>query len=538
MSSTYSILNGELTESTRKIDIYSVLDNLPDNSQKLISPRDIRDAFLSTWSNSTFKLTSSDSNEYIGIDSNNPNNRDVKKKILLGKRSFGTLDIMSDDLINISDSDIFIYNTKSDSSSQDETKISFLAGTYSNLFTTAPFIKATKETSSISLSLENPQDSINILSNTNNVSLNNISFPTISENQSNAIDGKILKYVGVYPYGGLQWSDIEINDINIGQTVSSVNIYGSTVSVNGYPIEFIEDRLVPEKVGGIEQGMSFSAGTFNGQNWPLTEVIRELIYPFVEPSVNLEVTNLVSGNKYSEVGKTASVYFNYSITTYARDEDEQISQYFIRDNGDTNIGTWDIITPIGGPLTGTPGTIFSFTYSYDDFGNYTIGEKLDYGLLVSILNPPTSLSASTSTFGFDYTSVDSIEFLAPFMCGFSENSYTFSSIGITDIIQNSTLDRIIQPYPGDGGVIQKSLSTDIPAYIYFIHPYTSDEEVKQITDPSGYIIHNNNNISLSSFTFSGVVTPQSPLNYYGNYIIYRSNDKVIYNSGGKFEFLF
>jgi len=45
MPATYSIFNDEITEATRKPDIYSVLQEIPNNSQKLIKPRDIRDAF-------------------------------------------------------------------------------------------------------------------------------------------------------------------------------------------------------------------------------------------------------------------------------------------------------------------------------------------------------------------------------------------------------------------------------------------------------------------------------------------------------------
>lgn len=538
MPATYSILNGELTESTRKTDIYSVLQELPDNSQKLISPRDVRDAFLSTWANATFKLTSNGSSEYIGVDSGNPNDRDVKKKILLGKRSVSSFNIMSDSLINSSDSDIFFYNTKPDDVLQDTTKISFLAGTASNLFTTAPFIQSKKESSSISLSIENPQDSINILSTTGRVSINNISFPTVSQTQANASNGRILKYVGNYPNGQLEWADDIVNNTQIGQPGSTTNIYGDSVSLNGYSLEFVEDKIVPQTIGGIEQGMSFSTDSFNGQNWPLSEVMRELIYPFITPDVNLEVINSDTNNKYAEVGQPVNLSFSYSITTYARDNDEQISQYFLRDNGVSNSGTWQILNGPSGPLSGTPGDIFTFSFFYPDTGNNLVGETLDYGLLVSTINPPTSLSASISTFGFDYTSLDSIEFVAPFMVGFSDLSYSFDASGLTNLLQDSLMNKLIEPYPGIGGYVDAEISTSVPAYIYFAHPFTSTEYISQIKDPNGYILHDYTNITLSGFTFSGITTPQFSLNYYGNYVIYRSINKVVYSAGGKFKFIF
>lgn len=537
MPATYSILNGEITESTRKPDIYSVLQDLPDNSQKLISPRDVRDAFLSTWSNATFKLTSSGGNEYIGVDSNNPDDRDIKKKILLGKRSVGNFNVMSDALINSSDSDIFFYNTKADNLLQDTTKITFLAGTASNLFTTAPFIQAKVENSIISLNIENPQSSINISSGINRVSINNIPFPTVFETQNNATDGKILKYTGVYPFGSLEWGDPIIDNTQIGQAGSTTNVYGSDVYLNGYSLEFIEDRIVPETIGGIEQGASFSEGSFNGQNWPISEVLRNLIYPEISPTVSLDVLNVDTNNKCAEVGQPVNLSFSYSIITYARDNSESISQYFLRDNGVVNSGTWNIIDGPSGPLVGTPSTIFSFTQSYVDSGNNLVGESLDYGLLVSnidtgILNP------DISTVGFDFVAVDSIVFVAPFLSGFSNNLNDFNPLGLTNLLQDPLMDKIIDVNPGSGGFIEDELYSDTPAYIYFAHPYSGTEQVKYIKDPNGFIIHDYNNLPLSGFTFSNPITPQTPLNYYGSYVLYKSINMVSYTGGGKFQFIF
>jgi hypothetical protein len=53
------------------------------------------------------------------------------------------------------------------------------------------------------------------------------------------------------------------------------NIYGSPSNVNGYSLEFVDNSIVPQTVGGVPQGSSFSAGSFNGQNWPLSEIIRK-----------------------------------------------------------------------------------------------------------------------------------------------------------------------------------------------------------------------------------------------------------------------
>jgi hypothetical protein len=113
MSSTFSINIGQSTESTRKENIFSILQDLPNNTSKLISPRDVRDAFLSTWANSSFKVTTPgtfSTDRYIGIDSVNPSDRDIKSKILIGKRQYGNLDIMSNNLLT-SNTDILVFES-------------------------------------------------------------------------------------------------------------------------------------------------------------------------------------------------------------------------------------------------------------------------------------------------------------------------------------------------------------------------------------------------------------------------------------------
>jgi hypothetical protein len=57
MPATYSVNIGSQFESERKPDIVTVLKNLPDNTSKQISPRDVRDAFLTTWASSPIKQT-------------------------------------------------------------------------------------------------------------------------------------------------------------------------------------------------------------------------------------------------------------------------------------------------------------------------------------------------------------------------------------------------------------------------------------------------------------------------------------------------
>jgi hypothetical protein len=274
MPATYSIQVGTIIEAFRKPDIFTVLQDLPDNTQKLITPRDVRDAFLSTWANSSFKITNAgtSTNEYIGVDSGDPNNRDIKNRILIGKRSFGNLDIMNNTLLNSSNADIFIYNTKSDLLDQSSTKIAFLAGTNSTLNLSAPYIESIATASTIDMYVINPGGEINITSLNGRVAINGIVFPTIANTIANASNGRVLKYSGTYPNGTLIWADPILTLVDIGSPNSPTNLYGSpSVYVNGYSLEFIDDNLVPLQVGGIPQGFSFSADSFfNGsfsQNW-------------------------------------------------------------------------------------------------------------------------------------------------------------------------------------------------------------------------------------------------------------------------------
>lgn len=230
MPATYSINVGTSTEALRKQDINSVLLDLPDNTQKLISPKDVRDAFLTSWANSAFKQTIGQANiEYLGIDSGNPSDRDIKQKIFIGKRNYAGSDIMTSNLLNDNNSDIYIYNTKPDSYSTQSTSIVILAGTNSSLHQNAPYIRSNVVASGSALSLDfvNPSiysGPINIYSSTGRVAINGIMFPTVAETSASASNGKILKYFGTYPNGVLKWAEPSVSIANIGSVGSPTNI--------------------------------------------------------------------------------------------------------------------------------------------------------------------------------------------------------------------------------------------------------------------------------------------------------------------------
>ena len=171
---TFSINIGTSTEASNyniigatAVDFTSVLDVLYDNINKEINPKDIRDVVLTSWSSSAFKQTNASQStiSYIGIDNANTDylNQDVKSKIYFGKRNYlGTnsnIDVMTSSLLS-SDADVFLYNTKRDTVSNNRTRIAILAGTNSSLYTNSPYIQSQIVTvgtySSLSLDITNP----------------------------------------------------------------------------------------------------------------------------------------------------------------------------------------------------------------------------------------------------------------------------------------------------------------------------------------------------------------------------------------------
>ena len=553
MPATFSINSGQLTETTRKPNIFSVLNDIQDNTQKLISPRDVRDAFLSTWANSPFKITTPNSLanfEYIGIDSNNPSNRDIKEKILLGKRSYGNLDVMNDYLLG-SDTDIFLFNTKPDSVTQSSTKIGILAGTNSGLYNLAPYIESKVDASetSIDLNIINPalSGAINILSTTGRVAINQVLFPTVAETFGSASDGRILRYRGTYPSGYLKWEDPTITLNTIGTPGYPTNIYGSTVSVNGYPIEFIDDDFVPTTIGGVATGSTFPASSFfNGttyQNWPVTEVLKQLLYPYVPPVLELSVINTVTGTTYAEVGTTASVTINSKITTYQRNENEKIFNYQIIPN----------TSYTGLSFSGTPSSFVAHTIlttTYSSFPATSPESIKTWTLNVS--------DSSLSTFSYSKTAT--IQYVYPIYYGFTSSIITpGSTSNLSSIV--SSFNKLILPYPGSGGSF--SIPYNGSGYIYFIHVRDTVWEnsgapaqsgLQQIQDPNGFIIHERTELPYSSFTgyiASAVIDSTHPATGYPkDFRVWRSKWLCAYpgpysttpisfvNGNGNFKFIF
>ena len=441
MAATFSLNIGLSTEATTynligatAVDLSQVLTVLEDNTSKQINPKDLRDVFLTTAANSIFTQTKVLTDSYIGIDTSDPLNGDLKNKIFFGKRSFsGTSsyspyhDIMSTSLLN-SDVDIFLYNTKRDSISNGRTKVSILSGTKSSLYSAAPYLQAQiiSSTSSLSFDIINPSNTggnINLTSDYGSVSVNNIVFPTISDSANltpgltGAFDGKIL----VWNNGNYVWDDITLPSMSsIGVTGSPININGGPINVNGYPIEFTDSRPCTVSIGDIQMGETFSLVE-------MSEMLRRIVYSYLPPISSVSVLPPYSSG-YVEVGTSPLIKLNYIITkrTYP-----------------TNITSLSNMVPSSYPPISTTGT--------------TVVSGTASGIVISPVSNTTTYFAATVGDGTQSnTSTASISGIYPYFYGFSALS-TMNTAGL------SGLTKLVEPL-GD-----KTIDITGSGNLYFIY---------------------------------------------------------------------
>lgn len=312
----------------------SILESMKDNEDAYVTPKYLRDMFLSTWDTIAFKETSASGSSisYIGIDSGQADDyltkpsRDIEgNKILIGKRSFSgthsytaSNDVMASSLID-SEIDLYFYNTRPDTASQNSTRIIMLAGTEAIKHSSAPYLQAQVfrspgGTQSLSLDIVNASPLGNIyiqsrgqllgydLNVGGTVSVNGIVFPTIATSSASpgGLDSKNL----ILRNGELSWEKIEFPETDhIGITGSALNISGSPVNLNGVSLEFTDDRKVSAPIGDIALG-----STFNRMS--IADVIRKLVYPYLPPICSLELVTPI----FLEVGTYPSIVLKYTIT--------------------------------------------------------------------------------------------------------------------------------------------------------------------------------------------------------------------------------
>ena len=275
-------------------------------------------------------------------------------------------------------------------------------------------------------------------------------------------------------------------------------------------MEFVEDTLVPLTIGGVLQGMSFSSGSFMGQDWPLVEVIRLLLYPYVKPELNLTVSNLsLSGDIYAEVDVSSLIGINYSVTRFSNDISSYKVEYQL-----------PLTNVLSGTYSGLPGTGVSSSTSVSVVNSVANSEEtIDFILSVS-----DNLSLS-----FSHSSTASIHFVNPIYYGFTSSIISLSS-DLNTFVTSS--DKLIQPYATQS---YYEAEYDGSGYLYFIYPVSFGDDLSEIKDPNGLIIHDENSLPFSAFTHS-VVSRTVPFGV--NYNVWRTTYTTSYDGPGSFKFKF
>jgi hypothetical protein len=491
--STYSI--GQAPVDALKLqDFRAVLNILPDNTQKLIAPKDVRDSLYTVWENIAFKPTkvASSTVEYIGIDQDF-----LRQKVFIGKKKVEGLDIMNDTLLN-SDVDVFFYNNKEEPQGSYNTKIAILAGTGG--FSDAPYLESAVVTSYLGnnyldLDIINPSyivdgselsgGNINIISQNGYVSLNGVLFPKQSENADITNNGKFLQYNLDGSTAYAVWADsFSVDSIFSSGTVS---ITGSPVLVNGLDINFTDSTPIPTSVGGILAGETFS-------NVPLTEMFRKLLYPYLTPNVSISFESPIIESGDSTVPKlfyTITRPGTYSLTNLALNPPSIDTNYpFINYTLITQAGYSGFVFPI---LTPTQ-------------------LKVDVG---SGYKTNTFTLSITDGYPTTKTSTKSFDVVLPWYYGTSQTA-TSSTAGINGILGSQAfppgptkLTPLLKAAPSLSEIVELIISTAGlgSGCIYFGYP-SSYGNISDILDQNDYSI-------FSFFKQYIVVGLRSADNYWG-----------------------
>ena len=510
MPYTYSISTGTTQEASSNSTIIGVLSQLPDNTAKLITPRDVRDAIFSTWESSVIRYTSSSGIDYIGID-----RVDVKdKKIFLGKKQISGSDIMSSSLLS-SDTDIFLYNTKLDANPSQNFKISFLAGTQTSLYVEAPYLASTYVTGSnphLSLELVNPATygTINFQSGSSaSLTINNLNFPStqyvnsitsISASQSDATS----LFLAVRSGGNVELLTYQSAGNTLGSPGSTTSIFGLPVQVNGYDLEFTDLTPTVATFGGIEIGSTFS-------NVPLVEMIRSMLYPYLTPLSTIQFNSIASpvginigfNNTVERVHITTPspiptvVNFTYTLTKRSND----IIQTDILISNSTGAVSG---APTGLTLSGTGLQTLSVTtvatISSNDISTITGFNPFTFSVT------PTDGTQS-------FTASSTLNFVYPYFYGFSSTN-SDDSLTINGILSSLT-KRI------DINTNQVLAVSGTNEHLYFIYPQIYGT-LSTILDGNDFVEYTHGNFG--TWTYSTNVL-DSPDSYWSGaqYYVYRKN---------------
>ena len=458
-----------------------VYTDLIDNTTKLVYPKSIRNTILSVYDTMPFKETSVGNSKYIGIDNGDPNNKDLKRKIYLGKRYFSGTEIMNSTLLT-SNTDLFIYNTRKDTGlPQNKTSIVFLAGTNAILNQNAPKIQSENAYDKngnevLALNIINQSGDISVISKGPNsgdsgatVSINNLVFPVVQDSDPSLgglSDDKVL----LYENGLLTWSDLVVNDPGYyGATGTNLSIYGNTTKVNGHPLEFTDTRYCPIEISDINLG-----DTFN--NVSISNILERIIYGYLTPICSLSLYNT---DRYFEIGTYPTIKLNYSITK--------------RTNNTLPTALTNMIPNSYPAITTTSNSLVS------GIANGVVITPIEKNTTVFTIKVSDGISSSSAT--------SSVSGVYPYFYGFtSSNSITTYGLSNLNKIINAKESSTIDIYKA--GVS----TTDT---FYFIYDYDY-----------GYLnsIKDHNNTNITTYFSSSIITLSSPNGLWASkqFIVYKS----------------
>ena len=470
-------------ESEKLVNLDAVLQQLPDNTDQLIKPSDVRDAVYTTWENIIFKPTTNNSSvEYIGIDQDF-----IKEKMLFGpKKRPDDTDVLDNNLLTSGDGDIFFYSSKTSSTSH--TKLVFLAGTGSYYWSgeiVAPFIESkVVDNGSFDKSLDfnivnksfttdgiNPTFSghINIFSDYGTVYINNLRMPTLDQNVNIASNGQVLtfrKTVGPNPIHYAEWKD-------------------ATASTTPATVYFTDLNPVPQTIGGIQAGSTFSSVL-------IEEMMRRLLYPYIAPVINLTIDNIV------EFRNTPALTQSYLLTVQ---NSSTYSSTFTINPGTTITTPSFTINP--GITTDTYGVI-----SLPGISSITPTETNSYKT-ASFTVSVSDLSPNTVTYSFVMNTV------LPFYYG-TLNSEPVVGAGINLVLSrtySTYFDNLLTPFLSEpvltqSSIYNKTVPLSTPSgsgkYIYFGYPSDLPTLV-EIRDSNGFEVTNN----FKTYSIGGIASPNS-----------------------------
>jgi hypothetical protein len=474
MPNTYSISTAG-QDAVTYTNISQILALLPNNTQELISPKDVRDAIFSNWENSVWRYTSNGTDEYIGFD-----RTEVKGvPLFLGKKNLNNSNILSNSVLTtLSDTDIFFFNTKSDLAPSQKLKIAFLGGSSQSLYLRPPYLEVLENvggTPSLDLNLTHTQTfggDFNFIAGQNGrISLNSFVIPSQNELSN------IISLAGSASVGDLMM---------VRSSTGLVEL--RNVPTNGVGDIFFTDATpMPDDFRGFVQGETFSQIS-------ISDMVRSILYPEYGPSVNsIDFTTPLEKNT------TSNTVVNYTYTLTKRTFDIlQTDINIFRENGTTlDFSSGGVISGLG-LITTTFNNTFTFS-----------------GVEV---NNSNFFTFSITTFDGTYSSTASerLDFVFPYFYGFSTTTYSVPTIQTT---VNGDLTKLID--------IQDNQAVDISGqgFLYFAYP-SSYGLLYDIKDNNGFQIYIEGGLTASWTQSNAVINSPSSLWSGQTYKVYRTTSQV------------